>query len=91
MPDGGKLTIRTGNAHLGEEYKAAHPEVDIGEYVMLDVTDTGAVAPTHLVTETPKPAWSSLQRGRRLRQHVGVTPVHRHQAARHPMGLAKPD
>jgi len=53
--------------------------------------NTGAVAPTHLVTETPKPAWSSLQRGRRLRQHVGVTPVHRHQAARHPMGLAKPD
>lgn len=41
MPDGGKLTIRTGNAHLGEEYKAAHPEVDVGEYVLLEVTDTG--------------------------------------------------
>jgi PAS domain S-box-containing protein len=32
MPDGGKLTIETGNAYLDEEYSAAHAEVTAGQY-----------------------------------------------------------
>jgi len=41
MPNGGKITIETGNAHLDEAYAVAHAEVTAGQYVMVAVTDTG--------------------------------------------------
>ena len=43
MPNGGKVTIETGNAHLDDAYvrKLAEP-VKAGQYVMISVSDTGA-------------------------------------------------
>lgn len=41
MPDGGRLTIETGNAELDDHYAHGHDEVAAGQYVMLSVSDTG--------------------------------------------------
>src|SRR5713226_6031712 len=41
MPDGGKLTIETGNVMLDEYYARFHAPVKPGEYLMLAISDTG--------------------------------------------------
>ncbi|MDX1490122.1 MAG: PAS domain-containing protein [Pseudohongiellaceae bacterium] len=41
MPEGGKLTIETGNAYLDDKYAESHNEVKSGQYVLIAVSDTG--------------------------------------------------
>jgi signal transduction histidine kinase/CheY-like chemotaxis protein len=41
MPDGGKLTIETGNTYLDQAYCAQNPEVKPGQFALIAVTDTG--------------------------------------------------
>lgn len=42
MPDGGTLLIQTNKFVAGAEYAAQHPDVEVGEYVTIEVSDTGA-------------------------------------------------
>jgi len=42
MPGGGKLLIETGNKHLDADYAALDPGVEVGDYVQLMISDTGA-------------------------------------------------
>lgn len=41
MLDGGKVTIETGNVTLNDEMRHIFPEMEPGDYVMLQVSDTG--------------------------------------------------
>ena len=41
MPDGGRLTIETSNAHLDARYVTSRIGVPEGQYVLIAVTDTG--------------------------------------------------
>jgi CheY-like chemotaxis protein len=41
MPEGGRLTIETANAHIDEAYAANFAEVAPGQYVSISVSDTG--------------------------------------------------
>lgn len=41
MPDGGKVTIETGNVRFTDDYARSHSDVVPGQYVMVAVSDTG--------------------------------------------------
>lgn len=41
MPTGGQLIIATRNGHLDQDYIEKHPEVEAGEYVTIEISDTG--------------------------------------------------
>jgi two-component system cell cycle sensor histidine kinase/response regulator CckA len=41
MPGGGRITIETGLAELGDDYAQTHLDVQPGRYVCISVTDTG--------------------------------------------------
>jgi CheY-like chemotaxis protein len=42
MPEGGKLTLETMNAHIDDAYAASNPDTVPGQYVLVAVSDTGA-------------------------------------------------
>jgi PAS domain S-box-containing protein len=41
MPEGGKLTIETANVYLDSDYARRNPGVTPGQYVLIEVSDTG--------------------------------------------------
>lgn len=41
MPSGGTLTVATANRVLDSKYAAAHAEVEPGDYVVIEIADTG--------------------------------------------------
>ncbi|WP_275784725.1 PAS domain-containing hybrid sensor histidine kinase/response regulator [Pararhizobium gei] len=63
MPDGGKLTIETGNAYIDEAYAAAH-DVAPGQYVMIAVTDTGCGMPPDIITKAVDPFFTTKPVGK---------------------------
>ena len=59
MPRGGRLTISTSNTQLEADYAAENPEVSPGEYVVLEVTDTGTGMPPEVVRRAFEPFYTT--------------------------------
>ncbi len=64
MPDGGRLTIETQNAHLDERYAAAHPGVTAGQYVLIAVSDTGMGMPPDVAAKAFDPFFTTKPVGK---------------------------
>jgi signal transduction histidine kinase/CheY-like chemotaxis protein len=63
MPLGGQLTIVTSNCTLSEASAADRPEVKAGDYVMIEVTDTGTGMPPEVVARIFEPFFSTKEEG----------------------------
>ncbi len=64
MPEGGKLTIETGNAYLDEAYCQQHVEVKPGQFIMVAISDTGLGMPPDVVTKVFDPFFTTKPPGK---------------------------
>ncbi|MGE0725660.1 MAG: ATP-binding protein [Alphaproteobacteria bacterium] len=63
MPNGGRLTVETANAHLDDSYARAHDEVVAGQYVMIAVSDTGLGMSPEVVARAFEPFFTTKPKG----------------------------
>jgi PAS domain S-box-containing protein len=59
MPQGGRLTIETGNAFLEEDYARRHGDIPVGQYVFIAVSDTGSGMPADVLKHAFEPFYTT--------------------------------
>lgn len=64
MPDGGKLTIETFNAHLDETYASRHAEVIAGQYCAISVSDNGTGMDAETLSHVFEPFYTTKDQGK---------------------------
>lgn len=64
MPSGGTLSVETHNAVLDEDYADQYAEVTPGEYVLLNIADTGTGMPPEIVQRVFEPFFTTKEMGK---------------------------
>ena len=74
MPDGGRITIETANAHLDDAYVRENPVAESGQYVMIAVSDSGSGMPADIVAKAFDPFFTTKATGKGT--GLGLSQVH---------------
>ena len=64
MPKGGKLTIHTSNVTAEQGRRFAYKGMPAGEYVLVEVTDTGTGIPSEIIDRVFEPFFSTKEVGK---------------------------
>ena len=64
MPRGGSLLIATRNGQLDATYAAGHPDVASGDYVIVEVSDSGTGMPPEVVSRIFEPFFTTKGQGK---------------------------
>jgi two-component system cell cycle sensor histidine kinase/response regulator CckA len=75
MPDGGTLTLRSEPRHLKEPLKR-YPDVKPGDFVRLDIADTGRGIPAAVAGHIFEPFFTTKKADKKRGSGLGLTVVH---------------
>jgi two-component system cell cycle sensor histidine kinase/response regulator CckA len=64
MPDGGRLTVRTANVAAADSGKLGAKGLPSGDYVMVDVSDTGTGIPPEIIEKIFEPFFTTKEVGK---------------------------
>ena len=64
MPTGGRLSVNTRNAHLDADYAERDTDVTPGDYVLIEVSDTGAGMPAETLKRIFEPFFTTKEPGK---------------------------
>ena len=63
MPNGGRLVIETANTQLDDAYAAQHADVAAGDYVVINITDSGAGMSPDVIERVFEPFFTTKEVG----------------------------
>lgn len=64
MPKGGRLSIKTANTSLDQDYAASHAGVTPGDFVVIEVSDTGIGMSPDVMSQIFEPFFTTKEPGR---------------------------